>query len=65
MLSSTEIEKSIVFVKIFDFRFLMDLHVSGCPEHDWTISGKGVSVCACDKNFVASAAAVAWNHSKF
>ena len=49
-------------MKIFDFRFLMDLHILGCPEHDLTISGKCLSVCesvclcVCDKNFVASVA---------
>ena len=31
----------------FNFRFLMDLHVLGCPEHDLTISGKCQSVCLC------------------
>ena len=31
-------------VKIFDIRFLMDLHVLRCPEHDLTISGKCLSV---------------------
>ena len=52
-------EESTGFVQIFDFRFLMDLHVLGCPEHDFIISGKCLSVClcVCDKNFVAS---VAW-----
>ena len=33
-LSSILIEESISFVKIFDFQFLMDLHVLRCPEHD-------------------------------
>ena len=49
-------EESIGFLQIFDFRFLMDLHVLGCPDHDLTISGKCLSVwlCVCDKNFVAS-----------
>ena len=32
----------------------MDLSVLGCPEHDFIISGKCLSVC--DKNFVASVA---------
>ena len=47
-------EESISFVKIF--RFLVDLHGLGCPEHDLTIFGKCLSVrlCVCDKNFVAS-----------
>ena len=31
-------------MQIFDFRFLMDLYVLGCPEHDLTISGKCLSV---------------------
>ena len=49
-------------MKILDFRFLMDLHVLGCPEHDLTIFRKCLSVClcvcmsvclcVCDKNFV-------------
>ena len=45
-------------MQIFDFRFLMDLHVLGCPEHDLTIFGKCLSacLCVCDKNFVASVA---------
>ena len=38
----------------------MDLHVLECLEHDLTISGKCLSVslslCVCDKNFVASVA---------
>ena len=37
-------EKNIKIVKIFDFRFLTDLHVSGCPEHDFTIFRKCLSV---------------------
>ena len=48
---STEIEESINFVQIFDFRSLVDLQVLGCPEHELTISGKclsvSVSVCVC------------------
>ena len=43
-------------VQIFDFWFLMDLHVLGCPEQDLDVSGKCLSVCVCDKNFVASVA---------
>ena len=31
------------FVQVFDFRFLMDLNVLNCSEHDMTISGK----CLC------------------
>ena len=38
------IEESIVFVQIFDFRFLMYLHVLGCPKHDLTISEKSLSL---------------------
>ena len=41
-------------MQILDFRFLMDLHVLGCPERDLIISGKCLSVC--HKNFVASVA---------
>ena len=53
------------FDQIFDYGFLMDLHVLGCPEHDLTISGKMflclsmclyVCVCVYAKNFVASVA---------
>ena len=33
-------------MQIFDFRFLMELHVLGCPEHGLTISGKCLSLCA-------------------
>ena len=43
--SSTWIEKSIVFVKIFNFRFLTDLHILGCSEHNFTTLKK-ISVCA-------------------
>ena len=51
-------EESIGFIRIFDYRFLMDLHVLGCPDHDLNISGKCLSVClcVCDKNFVANVA---------
>ena len=52
------IEESIGFVLISDFRFLMNLHVLGCPKHDLTISGKclpGVSVCV-RQNFCGSVA---------
>ena len=41
------LEKSIGFVKIFEFRFSMDLHVLGYPEHDLTIFRKCLSVCLC------------------
>ena len=46
------------FMKILNFRFLMDLHVLGCPEHDLTISGKCLSVCwcVCDQNFAENVA---------
>ena len=49
-------------MQIFDFPFLMNLHVLECPEHDFTISAKCLSVYlfVClypwDKNFVASVA---------
>ena len=46
-------EESIGFLKIFDFRLLIDLHILGCPEHDLTISGKYLCVT---KNFLASVA---------
>ena len=54
--------ESLGFVKIFDFWFLMDLHVLECLEHNFTISGNCLSVCESfsvymcvyDKNFVAS-----------
>ena len=46
-------EESISFVKIFDFHFLVDLHVLGCLEHDLTTFGK---MSVCEKNFVASVA---------
>ena len=45
-------EENIVILKIFDFRFLTDLHVLECPEHDFTIFTKCLSVC--DTNFVAA-----------
>ena len=59
-----QVEESVGFVQIFDFRFLMDWHVLGCPEHDCTILGKCLSVC--DKNFVGSVAQellnkISWN----
>ena len=56
LLSCIKKVESIGFVQIFIFRFLMNLHISGCPEHDSTVSGKCESVCACDKNVVASVA---------
>ena len=64
LLSFILIEEIIGFVKIVDFRFLMDWHVLRRPEHDFTISGKCLSVC--DKNFVASVAGelmhrISWN----
>ena len=37
-------KKNIVFIKSFDFWFLMDLHVIGCPGHDLSIAGKCLSV---------------------
>ena len=52
------VEENTCFVQIFNFQFLMDLHVLECPEHNLTIFGKCLSVClcVCDKNFVASVA---------
>ena len=40
----TYIEESIGFVQIFVFRFLMDLQVLGCFEHDFIITRKCLSV---------------------
>ena len=37
--------------KIFDFRFLMDLHVLRYPQHDLTIFRKCLSVCMSPKFF--------------
>ena len=59
-----QVKESIGFVKILDFRFLMDIRVLVCLEHDLTISGK--CLCVCDKNFVASVAQelihrISWN----
>ena len=54
LFSSIGIEESIGFVQIFDFGFLMDLHILGCPEHDLTIFGK--CICLCMTNFAASIA---------
>ena len=34
-------------MKIFDSRFLVDLHVLGCPEHEFTIFRKCLCVCVC------------------
>ena len=45
LLSSIKVEERIGFAQIFDFRFLMDLHALGCPEHDLTIFGQCLSVC--------------------
>ena len=57
LLPSVSIEESIDFVKIFDFRFLMNLHIFGYPEHDFTISGNCLSVSVCEtKNFVVNVA---------
>ena len=49
LVSSIKVEESIGFVQIFDFRFLLDLYVLGCPEHDLTASEKclSVSMCVC------------------
>ena len=68
LLSFISVEESNGFFQIFDFRFLMDLHVLGCPEHDLNVFGKCLSDCLCvclyvcvsvcvrDKNFLASVA---------
>ena len=40
---------SIGMVKSFDFWFLMDLNVLGCPEHDFNIFKKYMSLCICTK----------------
>ena len=58
--------KNIGIPKIFDFRFLTDLHVLGCPEYDFTIFTK--YLCVCDTNFVAAVAQklmdrIAWDFS--
>ena len=48
--------ESIGFVKIFDLRFLMDLHVFCCLKHNFTIYTKCLSVCvsARDTNIVTA-----------
>ena len=59
LLSSIYIEENIGFVKIFDIRFLIDLYILGCPEHDMTISAKvclSVFLRVSEKHFVASVA---------
>ena len=58
LLSSIKIEESIIFVQIFEFRFLIDLHALRRPERDITIFGKCLSVCLSmsDKNCVTSVA---------
>ena len=63
-LCSLQTEESIAFAKVFDFRFLMDLHVLGGPKYDLTIfENVCLSAClhVCDKIFVAS---VAWELRK-
>ena len=47
-----KLEESIGFVKIFDFQFLMDLHILGSPDHDLTISEKCLSSCLSVRSFV-------------
>ena len=47
-------DESIGLVQIFNFRFVMNLHVLGFDEHDLTISAK--CLCVRDKNFVESVA---------
>ena len=48
LLSSVWKEDSIGFIEIFDFHFLMDLHILGYPEHDLSVTGKCLSMCLCD-----------------
>ena len=47
-------DESIGLVQIFNFRFVMNLHVLGFDEHDLTISAK--CLCVRDKNFVVDVA---------
>ena len=47
LLFSMLIEESIGFVQIFEFQFLIAVQVSGCPEHDLTISEKVVCLSVC------------------
>ena len=44
-------QKNIRIVKLFDFRFLMNLNVLECPEHDFTMLTKFRSIClsVCEK----------------
>ena len=57
-------EESIGFVQIFNFQFLMDLHVLECLDQDLTISGNCISVylsaclpvCVRDKKILATVA---------
>ena len=46
------VRKSIGIKKIFDFCFLMDLHVFLCPERNFFFFSKYMSVC--DTYFVAA-----------
>ena len=39
------IEKNVVFVKNFQFSDVVDLHILLCPEHDFIIFRKHLSVC--------------------
>ena len=54
LLSSIEVYESIGFVKIFDFQFLIDLHILGCPGHNLFIPEMSVGLR--DKKFVTSVA---------
>ena len=44
--------RSFGIEKIFDFQFLMDLHILGFPEHD-SLFLQNVCLSVCDTNFVA------------
>ena len=62
LISSIQIEGSIVFLKIFGFQFLIDLHIFGSPKHDLTLTGKYLSayICVClwQKNLASVAQAL-------
>ena len=51
ILSSIIYITSILMKKIFDFRFLTDLHILGCPTFSLLLQNVCLSVC--DTNFVA------------
>ena len=48
--------KNIWFHENFRLPVFDRFTVLGCPEYDFTICGKCLSVCLCDKNFVVSVA---------